>query len=329
MEQGIRIRMLILLWLLMSGVSSIQAQSYYTLPDSNATWIMAEKYNPATFFHEFGLNPFQDDTLINSNTYHKIYLKHEGWSPEYAGAYRSESDGKTYFVSAFPNDTNEYLLFDFSADVNDTINDIVVHGPLYAPLGAFDVVVDSIKNKLSGQYNLKCLYLSPIPPFPPYYDGNPLIWVEKIGCLNGGIFNYWECGLYLWTLRCMSADDTTFYFSTSLNCFFSEGFDLTYEQGSCEIPVSIAESESHYSTLETYPNPFTTSTTIEYELKEISNIQFTIYNVIGEVVYMTEDRMMPQGKHSFTWTADRLPKGLYYAVLRSEEGVSVIKIIKQ
>ncbi|NQT78400.1 MAG: T9SS type A sorting domain-containing protein [Bacteroidetes bacterium] len=78
-----------------------------------------------------------------------------------------------------------------------------------------------------------------------------------------------------------------------------------------------------------YPNPFTTFTTIEYELNEISNIQFTIYNVIGEMVYETVDRIMPQGKHSFTWTADRLPMGLYYAVLRSEEGVSVVKMIKQ
>jgi len=82
------------------------------------------------------------------------------------------------------------------------------------------------------------------------------------------------------------------------------------------------------SQLSAYPNPFTTSTTIEYELKEISNIQFIIYNVIGEVVYMGEDRM-PQGKHIFTWTADRLPDGLYYAVLRSEEVVSVVKMVKQ
>ena len=83
------------------------------------------------------------------------------------------------------------------------------------------------------------------------------------------------------------------------------------------------------SRMSTYPNPFTTFTTIEYELSEISNIQFTIYNVIGEVVYQAVDRMMPQGKHSFTWSADRLPEGLYYGVLRSGEGVSVVKIIKQ
>jgi len=78
-----------------------------------------------------------------------------------------------------------------------------------------------------------------------------------------------------------------------------------------------------------YPNPFTPSTTIEYKLKEISNIQFTIYNVIGEVVFTAEDRMMPKGSHKVTWSPSHLPEGMYFAVLRSEGGVSVIKLIKQ
>ena len=38
---------------------------------------------------------------------------------------------------------------------------------------------------------------------------------------------------------------------------------------------------------------------------------------------------MPQGRHSFRWSAERLPQGMYYAVLRSEEGMSVIKMLKQ
>jgi hypothetical protein len=78
-----------------------------------------------------------------------------------------------------------------------------------------------------------------------------------------------------------------------------------------------------------YPNPFTASTTIEYELTEPSNVQLTIYNTIGVVVYEVEDRLMPVGKHTFTWSTESLPEGLYYGVLRSEEGVSVVKMIKQ
>ena len=92
--------------------------------------------------------------------------------------------------------------------------------------------------------------------------------------------------------------------------------------------VGIPENASD-TPLTAYPNPFTTSTTIEYELTEPSHVQLTIYNAIGEEVYKAEDRLMPLGKHTFIWTADRLPEGLYYAVLRSEKEVSVVKMVKQ
>ena len=92
--------------------------------------------------------------------------------------------------------------------------------------------------------------------------------------------------------------------------------------------VSIPEQQSDPQ-LSTYPNPFTTSTTIEYELTEPSHVQLTIYNALGETIHAALDRTMPKGKHSFIWTADQLPKGMYYAVMRSEEGVSVEKMVKQ
>ena len=92
--------------------------------------------------------------------------------------------------------------------------------------------------------------------------------------------------------------------------------------------VGIPEQQSAPQ-LSSFPNPFTTSTTIDYELTEPSHVQLTIYNAIGEVVYRTEDRMMLKGIHTVTWSPGHLPEGLYYAVLRSEEGVAVVKIIKQ
>ncbi|MCK4568889.1 MAG: T9SS type A sorting domain-containing protein [Bacteroidales bacterium] len=92
--------------------------------------------------------------------------------------------------------------------------------------------------------------------------------------------------------------------------------------------VGIPEQRSA-TQLSTHPNPFTTTTTIEYELTEPSCVQLTIYNAIGEVVYKTEDQVMPQGSHTVTWSPGHLPKGMYYAILRSEDGVVVVKIVKQ
>jgi photosystem II stability/assembly factor-like uncharacterized protein len=78
-----------------------------------------------------------------------------------------------------------------------------------------------------------------------------------------------------------------------------------------------------------YPNPFTSSTTIEYELNSLSNLQFTVYNVIGEVVHSTEERNVLPGHHTVKWSPGHLPRGLYYGMFRSVEGVSVVKMVKQ
>ena len=91
----------------------------------------------------------------------------------------------------------------------------------------------------------------------------------------------------------------------------------------------INEATSDFVKSIAYPNPFTTSITIEYELDGKSKIQITIFNAIGEVVYQTEELSKVQGNHKVTWSPNHLPSGMYYAVLRSEEGVSVVKMLKQ
>jgi len=95
------------------------------------------------------------------------------------------------------------------------------------------------------------------------------------------------------------------------------------------LAVSQPEFSGNNQDFDIYPNPFTTSTTIEYELIEPTHVNLTIYNAIGETIYEAEDRLMPIGKQTFIWSAESLPEGLYYAVLRSGEGVSVVKMFKQ
>ena len=88
-------------------------------------------------------------------------------------------------------------------------------------------------------------------------------------------------------------------------------------------------NEQQLSTyLSVYPNPFTTSTAIGFALNRKSKIQISIFNTIGEEVFYKENHL-DQGTHQFSWSPHHLPAGLYYAVLRSEEGVSVVKMIKQ
>jgi len=76
-----------------------------------------------------------------------------------------------------------------------------------------------------------------------------------------------------------------------------------------------------------YPNPFTTSTTIEYELNQPEQITLTIYDYLGKQVYQTQENQ-PQGKQQLKWNAEGYADGLYYYRLQIGGAVANGKMVK-
>ncbi len=72
-----------------------------------------------------------------------------------------------------------------------------------------------------------------------------------------------------------------------------------------------------YELYQNYPNPFNPSTNISFNLPEVSDVEITIYNQLGEVV----DRIIPgqlqKGKHTVKWNADNQPSGIYYYQMKT------------
>ena len=75
------------------------------------------------------------------------------------------------------------------------------------------------------------------------------------------------------------------------------------------------------------PNPFRSSVTIEYKIKQPERITLTIYNQMGKQVYQVQENQ-PQGKQQFIWNAERIPDGVYFCVLKTESGKRTMKMIK-
>jgi flagellar hook assembly protein FlgD len=50
-----------------------------------------------------------------------------------------------------------------------------------------------------------------------------------------------------------------------------------------------------------YPNPFNSQTIIKYDLPKASNVQITIYNILGQQVNNLVNREQPAGFHQTTW----------------------------
>lgn len=90
---------------------------------------------------------------------------------------------------------------------------------------------------------------------------------------------------------------------------------------------SVPELPSTARLIGNYPNPFSQSTVIAYELQETSDVQLTVYDVLGRRVRVLVDGLRNPGRHEVTLGAQGLPSGVYFYQLRSAEHTSVKKMI--
>jgi len=66
-----------------------------------------------------------------------------------------------------------------------------------------------------------------------------------------------------------------------------------------------------YILTQNYPNPFNPSTSIEFEIKEDTNVKLAVYNVLGEEVAELVNGEINAGTHKVEFNATNLASGVY------------------
>jgi hypothetical protein len=83
---------------------------------------------------------------------------------------------------------------------------------------------------------------------------------------------------------------------------------------------------------ENYPNPFNPSTTLRFDLPEVSDMTLTIYNMLGQKVRTFDYQNTSAGYHSVTWHGtndygDPVGAGVYLYQLRANQYVKTRKMV--
>lgn len=95
-----------------------------------------------------------------------------------------------------------------------------------------------------------------------------------------------------------------------LNMTSSTGVDEETETGQHE----------NFVLRQNYPNPFSTSTTIQFEVPEASTVVFSVYDLLGREVFSLVRRVVSRGEHLILFDAQALPGGLYIYRLQTRQG---------
>ena len=94
------------------------------------------------------------------------------------------------------------------------------------------------------------------------------------------------------------------------NISLKKVIDTAIEEESGTVP-------SHFELHANYPNPFNTRTSISFSVPAESQVQITIYNVLGEVVTELLNKKLPVGRHLIHFEAAGLATGLYFCKLEA------------
>jgi 5-hydroxyisourate hydrolase-like protein (transthyretin family) len=86
--------------------------------------------------------------------------------------------------------------------------------------------------------------------------------------------------------------------------------------------VSSVEKEipEQFVLKQNYPNPFNPSTTIQFQLRNTSNVELKVYNTLGQLVTTLVDQKMGKGNHQVIFNSKEygnLASGVYYYKLKA------------
>ena len=194
---------------------------YIPFPDSVATWIIDEYdytnwYPPKTLRYAVQM---QGKKVING----KSYQNTSGLGAK-GGIRQDTSLKKVYFFDY--SDSTEYLLYDFSLKLGDTLRQYVYRGPSGCVIIEFDSIL------VNGRYHYTYLYDG---------VGHEGRVIEGIGNESGLFASIFRGEYHEWWLICVENNGESYYPNAG-----------TWE---CNINVSVKPEKNEENNIELYPNP--------------------------------------------------------------------------
>ena len=279
------------LFLVLSAVFALTAAqgqtTFHSLVDTNSSW---SYYNYYSFGFSQGWSTyyyfFKGDTTINSISYKKLYRQDSTMGTVYQGGLTEDSLTKKVYMN---QSGNVFLLYNFSANVGDTV--MTIGFGMGQP--AIADKIDSIQLQ-DGSYR-KLFHSSTSGVFA--LDSFAFYTIDGIGNLQELLgLNYTEQS---WTILCYKYNDSLLFINPFKNTCHVPTFDNT----------GIIEYNSSFIT-SINPNPFSTQTILQTETP-LHNAALTVYNCFGQ----TAAQIKNISGQIVTLSRGNLASGLYFIQL--------------
>jgi predicted outer membrane repeat protein len=147
----------------------------------------------------------------------------------------------------------------------------------------------------------------------PLFTGtgeNPLSLMEGSLCIDSGTPDTTGLNLPIWDII---GDFRLWDGDGDLDTIVDMG---AYEYGSIPFDVGIPSINNSIHqqayNIQSYPNPFSNFTMIEYTLEQDAYVKLTMFNYLGQQLALLVSGMQTEGTHQVQWNAEGVPAGIYF-----------------
>jgi len=81
------------------------------------------------------------------------------------------------------------------------------------------------------------------------------------------------------------------------------------------------------SLVQNYPNPFNPTTTIKYQIPELSLVTIKVYDVLGNEIATLVNQEKPIGSYEVKFNAIGIPSGIYFYRIQAGSFVETKKML--
>jgi hypothetical protein len=289
-----------------------QTSVYHNFPESNAIWNINTNwycwFPPYDYVDENYSITFGGDTLIGSQTYHKLVIPYFHINTTtcgagittinmYKGSIRQDTILKKVFI--VPLDSiSEVLLYDFTLNVGDTVKGYL------EPLFPSDIV-NSIDSIIVGSTYRKRWNIN---------SGYNIHIIEGIGSTYGLIEQ--------------SPVGVTDQLPYSITCYSESGLTLYPNTATtCGIITSVNTINETSDEIKLYPNPATQNTTLLFNLKNAEEIKITLFDITGKEMMLIVNEEMQKGNQQININTSKLSPGIYICKIQSDNGERLMKLV--
>jgi hypothetical protein len=91
--------------------------------------------------------------------------------------------------------------------------------------------------------------------------------------------------------------------------------------------VNTSEIPDQFGLKQNFPNPFNPSTSISFDLPEMSDVKLAVYNTVGQEVAVLVNSSLQAGIYTYVFDASSVPSGIYFYRIRAGEFVETKRMV--